>query len=80
MTLAQAKAELKSQGMTISKTAFDEYRVNFCGGGETTAYYTSDIEDAVNTGRDMALRKSIRLGAFFEAVFSNGQTEARPLC
>jgi hypothetical protein len=26
-----------------------EYRVNFMGGKEATAYYTNDLQDAVNT-------------------------------
>lgn len=32
----------------------DEFRVNFVGGLEATAYYTDDIEDALSTGLAMA--------------------------
>jgi thioredoxin reductase (NADPH) len=53
MTLAQAKAILTPIGIVLSKTD-GEYRVNFRGGGESTAYYTNDIEDAVATGKSMA--------------------------
>lgn len=86
LTLAAAKVELRSLGMTINKNQFDEYRVNFSGpeGTEANAYYTNDLDDAVKSGRAMAerrdLMKNIRLCALFEAVFSNGQTERRPPC
>lgn len=49
MTLTQARATLRLRGMTIRKRD-DEYRVNFYRGEETTAYYTNDLDDAVDTG------------------------------
>lgn len=55
-TLAQAKEEMDLLGIAISKRS-GEYRVNFRGGDEGTAYYTDDLGDAVATGRDMALRR-----------------------
>lgn len=55
LTLAGAKAELRQHGMALSKRD-GEYRVNFRGGREATAYYASDLEDAVATGIDMAKR------------------------
>lgn len=55
ITLAQAKMELRTVGIVITHLAdTDEYRVNFKGGKEATAYYTNDITDAVLTGRSMA--------------------------
>ena len=33
------------------------YRVNFRDGNETTAYYTDDLEDAVNTAVAMARKR-----------------------
>jgi len=30
-----------------------EFRVNFIGGEEPTAYYTEDMADAINTAIDM---------------------------
>lgn len=79
-----AKEILNPRGMTISyKSEVEEYRVNFQGGTEDDAYYTNDFQDAMNTGIAMAdrrdLMKQVRLCAGFEAIFSNGQTEARPL-
>ena len=56
-TLAQAKATLRAVGVTITKR-HGEYRVNLRGGQEATAYYTDDIEDAVNTGQQMADRRA----------------------
>ena len=56
-TLAQAKATLRSVHVTITKR-HGEYRVNLRGGGEATAYYTGDIEDAVSTGLHMAEQKA----------------------
>lgn len=55
MNLAKAKEMLLGQGVTINrKRATDEYRVNYAGGGESTAYYTNDLDDAVGTGFLMA--------------------------
>jgi hypothetical protein len=34
-----------------------DYRVNFRDGNETTAYYTDNLEDAVNTAVEMAHRR-----------------------
>jgi hypothetical protein len=54
MKLKEAKAELKKIGMTITyNDEYYEYRVNFAGGKEATAYYTNDLEDAVHTGKTM---------------------------
>ena len=54
-TIKAAKAALKPHGISLNKKD-GEYRVNFVGGREETAYYTNDIDDAVNTGIDMAER------------------------
>jgi hypothetical protein len=36
-----------------------KYRVNFRDGNETTAYYTDDLEDAVNTAVEMAHKRAL---------------------
>jgi hypothetical protein len=36
--------------------------VNFRDGNETTAYYTDNLEDAVNTAVEMAQRPIISMG------------------
>jgi len=56
LTLEQAKNELKDHDIIITKKD-DEYRVNFRGGKEDTAYYTSDLGDAVGTGKQMSKKK-----------------------
>jgi hypothetical protein len=54
MSLKEVCSRLCGSGMTIRKTEHDEYRVNFRGGKEATAYYTTDLDDAYNTGVIMA--------------------------
>lgn len=47
------KAELQGLGLTF-RHRDGEFRVNYRGGTESTAYYTDDLEDARDTGRAMA--------------------------
>lgn len=50
-TFNTARGILRELGVTIRpRDSAGEYRVNFCNGGEATAYYTSDLDDAVGTG------------------------------
>jgi hypothetical protein len=53
MTIKEAKLEVSKIGMVLSKTEHGEFRVNFKGGSEATAYYTNDLDDAVGTARAM---------------------------
>ena len=53
MKLKDAKRILKEIGMSISKKD-GEYRVNYKGGKESTAYYTDGLDDAVSTGIAMS--------------------------
>jgi len=55
MVLARARMILRALGIVIRRED-GEFRVNFRGGDEATAYYTNDLDDAVGTGRDMARR------------------------
>ena len=60
---AQAQMEVRRLGMTISQRD-GEYRINFLAGREATAYYASDLQDAVQTAIVMtAARDSNRLVA-----------------
>lgn len=55
MTIREAQAELRPLGIVLTKdVASGEYRVNYRGGEEATAYYTDDKVDALHTGREMA--------------------------
>lgn len=51
-TQAEARATLASLGMTLRVTD-GEFRVNFLGADEATAYYTNDICDAIGTAQAM---------------------------
>lgn len=49
--IRDANAILKPIGVTLKATGYDgELRVNLIGGREATAYYTDDLNDAVQTG------------------------------
>ena len=54
MTFPQVKEQIRGLGMTVRKTPEGEYRVNFSGGSEATAYYTSDPQDVVDTATAMS--------------------------
>jgi hypothetical protein len=56
-TILDAKTELKALGLTITKTDHGEFRVNFIGGKEATAYYATDLDDAMITGKHMAQKE-----------------------
>lgn len=58
-TLKEAQKTLKAVGMSISKKD-SEYRVNYKGGKESTAYYTDDLSDAVATGKAMSADAATR--------------------
>ena len=53
MTLQQAKSIARHLGLTLRMVRSGEYRVNFRDGNEATAYYTDNLEDAVNTAVEM---------------------------
>lgn len=58
ITMKSAKAEMRAIGISLRYLVdTGEYRVNYAGGAEATAYYTNCIEDAVATGHMMAARK-----------------------
>jgi hypothetical protein len=53
MTTKEAKESLRANfGMTLTKRD-GEFRVNYIGGDEATAYCTEDMADAINTGIEM---------------------------
>ena len=57
MTLQEAKSIARHLGLTLRKVRSGDYRVNFRDGNETTAYYTDNLEDAVNTAVEMARKR-----------------------
>ena len=57
MTLQKAKSIARHLGLTLRQLRSGNYRVNFRDGDETTAYYTDDLEDAVNTAVGLACNR-----------------------
>jgi hypothetical protein len=66
MTHHHVRALLQKQGMSFRKTG-DEFRVNYKGGDEATAYYTNDLADALATGLDMARRSTKQIESAVQA-------------
>lgn len=62
LTLKEVKATLATLGISI-RSRDGEYRVNFRGGYETSAAYTTDLGDALGTGQAMATRRATQRGA-----------------
>ena len=58
MTLQEAKSIARDLGLTLRKVRSGDYRVNFRDGSETAAYYTDDLEDAVNVGLEMVRKQA----------------------
>jgi L-ribulose-5-phosphate 3-epimerase UlaE len=61
MTLQKAKSIARRLGLTLREVCSGDYRVNFRDGNETTARYTDNLEDAVNTAIEMAQRPVIMM-------------------
>jgi L-ribulose-5-phosphate 3-epimerase UlaE len=58
MMLQQAKSIARHLGLTLRQVRCGAYRVNFRDGNETTAYYTDNLEEAVNTAVEMARKRN----------------------
>jgi len=59
VTLQQAKSIARHLGLTLRKVRSGDYRVNFRDGNEMTAYYTDNLEDAVNAAVEMARKREL---------------------
>ena len=57
MTLQEAKSIARHLGLTLRTVRSGKYRVNFRDGNEMTAYYTDNLEDAVNTVVEKARKR-----------------------
>jgi len=56
--LQKAKSIARHLGLTLRQLRSGNYRVNFRDGNETTAYYTDNLEDAVNTAVETARKRA----------------------
>jgi hypothetical protein len=61
MTLQQAKSIARHLRLTLRSVRSGHYRVNFRDGDEAMAYYTDNLENAVNTAVEMARKRALRL-------------------
>ena len=59
MTLEEAKSIARHLGLTLRKVRSGDYRVSFRDGSETAAYYSDDLEDAVNAAVKMARKRTL---------------------
>jgi hypothetical protein len=59
MTLQEAKSIARHLRLTLRQVRSGDYRVNFRDGNEMTAYYTDNLEDAVNTAVEMARKRAL---------------------
>jgi hypothetical protein len=58
MTLQEAKSIARHLGLTLRKVRSGDYRVSSRDGDETIAYYTQNLEDAVNAAVEMARKRA----------------------
>ena len=59
MMLREAKSIARHLGLTLRTVRSGDYRMNFRDGNETTAYYTDNLEDAVNTAIEMTRKRAL---------------------
>ena len=71
--LQEAKSIARHLGLTLHRVRSGAYRVNFRDGSETTAYYTDDLEEVVNTAVEMA-----RTRGAMESVDQTAATRQAP--
>jgi hypothetical protein len=57
MIMSEAKDKLRVVYRMTLRRRDGEFRVNFVGGSEETAYYTTDLDDAFTTAIDMRMRR-----------------------
>jgi hypothetical protein len=59
MTLQEAKSIARHLGLTLRKVRSGDYRVNFPNADDSTAYYTDNLEDAINAAVEMARKRAL---------------------
>jgi hypothetical protein len=59
MTLQEAKSIARHLGLTLRKVRSGDYRVSCRDGNETAAYYTQNLEDAVNAAVEIARKRAL---------------------
>jgi len=59
MTHHEAKSIARHLGLTLRKVHSGDYRVNFPDADDSTAYYTDNLEDAINAAVEMARKRAL---------------------
>jgi hypothetical protein len=59
MTLQEAKSIARHLGFSLRQVRSGDYRMNFRDGNQTTAYYTKNLEVAVNAAVEMARKRAL---------------------
>ena len=59
MTHQEAKLIARHLGLTLRKVRSGEYRVNSADADDSTAYYTDNLEGAINAAVEMARRRAL---------------------
>mgnify|MGYP001281503713 CR=1 FL=1 len=78
MTIREAQAIARENGYTLRKTECGEYRFNIKGGEEATAYYASDLDDAIKTIRLEAHRQWLNQDVRLKAAQAETGEEVKP--
>ena len=63
MTHQEAKLIARHLGLTLRKARSGQYRVNFPDADDGTAYYTDNLEDAINAAVEMARKRALSADA-----------------
>ena len=77
MTLQEAKSIARHLGLTLRKVRSGDYRVNFPDADDSTAYYTDNLEDAINAAVEMARKRAKRLADRCETDRAMTKSEKR---
>lgn len=80
LTHSAVKAAIAAVGLTASRTDAGEWRVNYRGGSEATAYYTDDHADAIATAHAIAGLQRLEDATVRQIDMNGGSTEVAFRC
>ncbi len=68
MTHQEAKLIARHLGLTLRKVRSGDYRVNFPDADDSTAYYTDNLEDAINAAVEIGRKRPLSADAAKSAL------------
>jgi hypothetical protein len=77
MTLQEAKSIARHLGLTLRKVRSGDYRLNFPDADDSTAYYTDNLEDAINAAVEMARKRALSAHATKSALRTRARRTER---